>query len=62
MELYGRYYALLALPGVEPTVRGYPAEFAQRLVNADFAADRRRSATGILREWAARFDGKSAPR
>jgi iron(III) transport system substrate-binding protein len=61
MELYGRYYALLALPGVEPTVRGYPAEFAQRLVNADFRAianDRDR----ILREWAQRFDGKSAPR
>jgi iron(III) transport system substrate-binding protein len=61
MELYGRYYALLALPGVEPTVRGYPAEFATRLVNADFAAiasQRER----ILREWAQRFDGKSAPR
>jgi iron(III) transport system substrate-binding protein len=61
MELYGRYYALLAMPGVEPTVRGYPAEFAERLVNADFAviaANRDR----ILREWAQRFDGKSAPR
>jgi iron(III) transport system substrate-binding protein len=42
-------------------VRGYPAEFAQRLVSADFAeiaANRDR----ILREWAQRFDGKSAPR
>lgn len=61
MELYGRYYALLALPGVEPTVRGYPAEFAQRMVNADFteiAGNRDR----ILQEWARRFDGKSAPR
>lgn len=61
MELYGRYYALLALPGVEPTVRGYPAEFAERLVNVDFravAGERDR----ILREWAQRFDGKSAPR
>jgi iron(III) transport system substrate-binding protein len=61
MELYGRYYALLALPGVEPSVRGYPTEFAQRLVNADFrtvAQQRDR----LLREWASRFDGKSAPR
>jgi len=61
MELYGRYYALLALPGVEPTVRGYPADFAQRLVSADFrtiATQRDR----LLREWAGRFDGKSAPR
>jgi iron(III) transport system substrate-binding protein len=61
MELYGRYYAMLALPGVEPTVRGYPTEFAQRLVSADFRAianERDR----ILREWSQRFDGKSAPR
>ncbi len=61
MEVYGRYYALLALPGVEPTVRGYPAEFSQRLVDADFRAiaqERDR----LLREWASRFDGKSAPR
>jgi iron(III) transport system substrate-binding protein len=61
MELYGRYYAMLALPGVEPSVRGYPADFAARLVSADFgeiAGSRDR----ILREWAQRFDGKSAPR
>ena len=61
MEMYGRHYAMLATPGVEPTVRGYPEEFAARLVNASFteiAANRDR----ILREWAQRFDGKSAPR
>lgn len=60
-ELYGRWYALLALPGVQPAVRGYPAEFEQRLVNQDIRAvanERER----ILREWASRFDGKSAPR
>jgi iron(III) transport system substrate-binding protein len=60
-QLYGRFYAMLARPDVEPTVRGYPAEFAQRLVSADFSAiarDRDR----ILREWTQRFDGKSAPR
>lgn len=61
MELYGRYYALLALPGVQPTVQNYPADFAERLVSADFrtiATQRDR----LLREWASRFDGKSAPR
>lgn len=61
MELYGRYYALLAMPGVEPTVKGYPADFAARLVSANFreiAGNRDR----ILKEWAQRFDGKSAPR
>jgi iron(III) transport system substrate-binding protein len=59
--LYGRFYAMLARADVEPTVRGYPPEFAQRLVSADFSAiarDRDR----ILREWTQRFDGKSAPR
>jgi iron(III) transport system substrate-binding protein len=60
-DLYGRWYALLAHPEARPTVQGYPAEFAQRLVQADFraiASDRDR----ILREWMSRFDGKSAPR
>ncbi len=61
MEQYGRFYAMLALPGVPATVQNYPAEFASRMVAADFAAvaaDRDR----ILREWTTRFDGKSAPR
>jgi iron(III) transport system substrate-binding protein len=61
MELYGKFYALLALPGVEPSVKGYPPEFAQNLIKADFnqiAADR----DAILKEWAARFDSKSAPK
>lgn len=61
MTVYGRFYALLALPGVDASVQGYPAEFSQRLVEADFRAialqrDR------LLRDWSARFDGKSAPR
>ncbi len=61
MELYGRWYAVLALPGVTPAVRGYPAEFEQRLVSQDFreVALKRDQ---ILKAWAARFDGKSAPR
>ncbi|PZW45005.1 iron(III) transport system substrate-binding protein [Humitalea rosea] len=61
MEAYGRWYALLALPGVTPVVQNYPSEFAERLVAADFravATQRDR----ILREWTSRFDGKSAPR
>lgn len=61
MEQYGRFYAMLALPGIEPSVKNYPPEFSQRLVAADFRAianDR----DDILREWTRRFDGKSAPR
>jgi len=61
MELYGRYYALLGLPDVTPSVQGYPPEFAERLAKVDFAtvaANR----DHILAEWARRFDAKSAPR
>lgn len=61
MELYGRWYAVLARPGVQPAVRGYPAEFEQRLVSQDFRAIATRR-DQILRDWAGRFDGKSAPR
>jgi iron(III) transport system substrate-binding protein len=60
-ELYGRFYALVAHPEVAPSVQNYPAEFAQRLVNQDFAAIAARREE-ILREWTRRFDGKSAPR
>jgi iron(III) transport system substrate-binding protein len=61
MEMYGRFYALLALPGVKPSVEGYPADFEERMVKADFtqiAADRDR----ILKEWSAKFETKSAPK
>lgn len=61
MELYGKHFALVALPGVEPSVRGYSPEFEARLVKQDFralAAERDR----ILREWSRRYENKSAPR
>jgi iron(III) transport system substrate-binding protein len=61
MEMYGRFYAILALPGVPAAVQNYPADFEQRLVNVNFremGAQRDR----ILAEWTRRFDGKSAPR
>lgn len=60
-NLYGRWYAVLANPEARATVQGYPPEFEQRLVRADFrqiATERDR----ILRDWMSRFDGKSAPR
>ena len=61
MALYGKYYAVLALPGVTSEVKGYPADFEARMIAADvtkIAADRDR----ILKEWGSRFDAKSAPR
>jgi iron(III) transport system substrate-binding protein len=60
-KLYGKFYALLALPGVEPSINGYPAAIAQNLVKADFTAIAEQRAD-ILKEWAAKFDSKSAPK
>jgi iron(III) transport system substrate-binding protein len=60
-ELYGKFYALLAQANVRPSVQGYPPEFAQRLVQADFeqVAQNR---SEILKKWAELFDSKSAPK
>jgi iron(III) transport system substrate-binding protein len=60
-ELYGKFYALLAQPGVKPSVQGYPPEFAQRLVQADFEQIAR-NRSEILKKWAELFDSKSAPK
>jgi iron(III) transport system substrate-binding protein len=60
-RLYGQYYALLALPGVEPSIKGYPPAIANNLVKADFTAIAEQRAD-ILKEWAAKFDSKSAPK
>ena len=52
---------MLAVRGVEPKGLGDPADFAQRIVNANFteiSAARER----LLAEWQRRYDGKSAPR
>jgi iron(III) transport system substrate-binding protein len=61
MKMYGKFYALLGLPGVKASVEGYPADFESRMVKADFtqiASERDQ----ILKEWSEKFDGKSAPK
>lgn len=60
-ELFGKFYALLARPEAKVEVKGYPAEFAQRLVAADFQ-EIANNRDAILKEWASRFDSKSAPK
>jgi len=60
-KLYGQFYALLAVPGVKASVENYPPEFAQRLVQVNFEEIAKNRAD-ILKEWAARFDSKSAPK
>jgi iron(III) transport system substrate-binding protein len=60
-ELYGKYYAIVAMPGINAAPPNYPAGAEQAMVKNDLgwmAKERER----ILAEWTKRYDGKSAPR
>ena len=62
MEIYAQTYAMVGLPGVESTAKGYPTKDVEKLmVKNDFgwmAANRDR----VLAEWTKRYDAKSAPK
>ncbi|HJQ59002.1 MAG TPA: ABC transporter substrate-binding protein, partial [Vineibacter sp.] len=60
-ELYGKYYAITAHPGVSATPPNYPAGAVEAMVKNDLgwmASNRER----ILAEWTKRYDSKSAPK
>jgi len=60
-ELFSRFYAVVAYPGVTNAPANYPANAEARMFNNDFAwmaANRER----ILAEWSRRYEGKAAPR
>ena len=60
-ELYGKYYAIVAMPGINAAPPNYPAGAEQAMVKNDLgwmAKERER----ILAEWTKRYDGKSAPK
>ena len=60
-ELYGKYYAIVGLPGLNPAPPNYPANAEQAMVKVDLAAmgkERER----ILAEWMKRYDSKSQPK
>ncbi len=60
-ELYGKYYAIVAMPGINAAPPNYPAGADQAMVKNDLgwmAKERDR----ILAEWTKRYDGKSAPK
>jgi iron(III) transport system substrate-binding protein len=61
MVLYGRNFAITAMPGVAQPLPNIPADYEQRLVKMDFtwAANNRER---ILAEWIKRYDGKSERR
>ena len=60
-ELYSRFYAVVALPGVENMPKNYPANAEARMIRNDFdwmAQNRER----ILAEWSKRYEAKAAPK
>ena len=60
-ELYGKYYAIVAAPGLNVAPPNYPANAEPSMLSLDLAwmsENRDR----ILAEWTKRYDGKSAPR
>jgi iron(III) transport system substrate-binding protein len=60
-ELYGKYYAIVGFPGLNPSPPNYPPNAEPAMLKIDLAkmgAERER----ILAEWSKRYDGKSAPK
>ena len=60
-ELYGKYYAIVGFPGMNPAPPNYPPSADADMVKIDLAKmgnDRAK----ILAEWTKRYDGKSAPK
>ena len=60
-ELYGKYYAIVGYPGMNPAPPNYPPSADSAMVKIDLSkmgAERSR----ILAEWTKRYDGKSAPK
>lgn len=61
MLLYGKNFAITAMPGVAEPLANVPKDYEQRLVKMDFAwaANNRER---ILAEWTKRYDGKTERR
>ncbi|MBK8908886.1 MAG: putative 2-aminoethylphosphonate ABC transporter substrate-binding protein [Rhodospirillales bacterium] len=60
-EIYNEEYAVVAMPGVAKPVENFPPDIEAKMIRNDFAwaaANRER----ILKEWGARYDGKSEPK
>jgi len=61
MKLYGKNFAITAMPGVAEPLKNVPLDYEKRLVKMDFIA----TATGrerVLAEWTKRYDAKSEPK
>jgi iron(III) transport system substrate-binding protein len=60
-ELYGKYYAIVGYPGMNPAPPNYPpsADAAMAKIDLDKMGQERAK---ILAEWTKRYDAKSAPK
>jgi iron(III) transport system substrate-binding protein len=61
MVLYGKNFAITAMPGVAAPLANVPADYEKRLVKMDFAAVAA-SRERVLAEWNKRYDAKSEKR
>ena len=61
MALYGKYFAITAVPGMASVLPNVPSDYEARLVKMDFswAAENRER---ILAEWSKRYDSKTEKR
>jgi iron(III) transport system substrate-binding protein len=60
-ELYGKYYAIVGYPGMNPAPPNYPPSADAAMIKLDLSkmgADKAK----ILAEWTKRYDSKSAPK
>lgn len=60
-EMYGKHYAIVGYPGMNPSPPNYPPSADSAMAKIDLGkmgAERAR----ILAEWTKRYDGKSAPK
>jgi iron(III) transport system substrate-binding protein len=60
-ELYGKYYAIVGYPGMNPAPPNYPPSADAAMVKIDLAVMGQERAK-ILAEWTKRYDAKSAPK
>ncbi len=58
MELYGKNFAVLAVPGIAKPLEFVPADYEERLIKNDFAWSAK-NRDKILAEWLKRYDAKS---
>ena len=60
-EMYGKYYAIVGYPGLNPAPPNYPPNVEPAMVKIDLA-QMGKERDRILTEWSKRYDTKSAPK